>query len=62
MQISLIGELLFNRFYILFMGAAFLLFIAMIGAIVLTIDNEDSLLKEENTNIEKNKFFSKNLN
>jgi hypothetical protein len=62
MQISLIGELLFNRFYILFISAAFLLFIAMIGAIVLTMDDEDSSLKQDDINIEKKKFFSKNLN
>ena len=35
---SSIGELLFNKLYILFISAALLLFIAMIGVIVLTLD------------------------
>jgi len=37
-QMSSIGELLFNKLYMLFIGAAFLLFIAMVGAIVLTME------------------------
>jgi len=37
-KITAIGELLFNEGYILFIGAALLLFIAMIGAIILTLD------------------------
>jgi len=61
-QINLIGELLFNRFYILFIGAAFLLFIAMIGAIVLTMDNDNTIKNEGQASTEDNKFFSKNLN
>jgi NADH-quinone oxidoreductase subunit J len=37
-KISLIGQLLFNNYYILFIGATLLLFIAMIGVIILTLD------------------------
>ena len=37
-KISLIGQLLFNYYYILFVAATLLLFIAMIGVIVLTLD------------------------
>ena len=37
-KINAIGELLFNECYILFIGATLLLFIAMIGSIVLTLD------------------------
>jgi len=36
-KIIAIGELLFNEGYILFIGATLLLFVAMIGAIVLTL-------------------------
>lgn len=62
-QITSIGELLFNRLYILFIGAAILLFIAMIGAIILTMDEKDENyipVKESLTN--KNRFNSKNIN
>ena len=55
---SSIGELLFNRLYILFIGAAFLLLIAMIGAIVLTMDEELVIIEKQ----EKNRFFSVNIN
>jgi len=55
---SSIGELLFNRLYILFIGAAFLLLIAMIGAIVLTMDEELIIIEKQ----EKNRFFSVNIN
>jgi len=55
---SSIGELLFNKLYILFIGAAILLFIAMIGAIVLTMDEELDIIKKE----EKTRFFSLNIN
>ena len=62
-QMSLIGELLFNRLYILFIGAALLLFIAMIGAIVLTMDDELIVVKNENKNrVEKKRFYSININ
>ena len=44
-QISSIGELLFNKLYILFIGAAILLFIAMIGAIVLTMEDTEEINK-----------------
>jgi hypothetical protein len=54
---SSIGELLFNKLYVLFIGAAILLFIAMIGAIVLTMD--DSLRFQLN---EIDKFHSININ
>lgn len=45
-QISSIGELLFNKLYILFISAAILLFIAMVGAIILTMDEDIELLKQ----------------
>lgn len=56
---SSIGELLFNKLYILFIGAALLLFIAMIGAIVLTMDEDvnNKLQKESNY-----RFSSVNIN
>lgn len=60
-QISSIGELLFNKLYVLFIVAAFLLFIAMIGAIVLTLDDEYDL-KMGKEKIENIRFFSKNIN
>jgi NADH-quinone oxidoreductase subunit J len=55
-QIILIGQLLFNKLYVLFIGAAFLLFIAMIGAIILTMEED---IKETNRlKLKKNeKFF-----
>lgn len=58
-QMSSIGELLFNKLYILFIGAALLLFIAMIGAIVLTMDEDvnNKLQKESNY-----RFSSVNIN
>jgi len=60
---SSIGELLFNKLYILFISAALLLFIAMIGAIILTMDDEYLLLKKEEMNkIDKNRFYSMNIN
>jgi NADH-quinone oxidoreductase subunit J len=37
-KIIALGELLFNECFLLFIGATFLLFVAMIGAIVLTLD------------------------
>jgi hypothetical protein len=57
---SSIGELLFNKLYILFISAALLLFIAMIGAIILTMD--DDFLIEKTNKIEKNRFYSMNVN
>lgn len=57
---SLIGELLFNRLYILFISAALLLFIAMIGAIVLTMDNDLVIVKDNNEN--KRRFHYINVN
>ena len=56
---SSIGELLFNKLYILFISAALLLFIAMIGAIILTMDED-----KHNKGEEKNgyRFFSENIN
>ena len=61
-QISSIGELLFNKLYILFIGAAILLFIAMIGAIILTMDDDLNLLEGKKYNIEKLRFYSININ
>ena len=58
---SSIGELLFNKLYILFIGAAFLLFIAMVGAIVLTME-DDEMLRYNNIKIENYRFLSKNIN
>lgn len=63
-QISSIGVLLFNKLYILFISAAILLFIAMVGAIVLTLDDDYKLLDKKR---EKNKndifhFYSSNIN
>jgi NADH-quinone oxidoreductase subunit J len=59
-QMSSIGELLFNRLYILFISAAILLFIAMVGAIVLTMDED---LNSSNKNKKgNNRFYSININ
>ena len=41
-KINLIGLLLFNKYYILFIGATLLLFIAMIGVILLTLDKNNA--------------------
>lgn len=38
-KVNLIGQLLFNEYFIIFIGATLLLFIAMIGVILLTIDS-----------------------
>jgi hypothetical protein len=59
---SSIGELLFNKSYILFISAALLLFIAMIGAIILTMDDEILISKISINKIEKNRFYSMNVN
>ena len=59
---SSIGELLFNKLYILFIGAAILLFIAMVGAIVLTMDDEGVSPVYNKNVIENVRFFSKNIN
>lgn len=61
-QISSIGELLFNRSYVLFISAAILLFIAMIGAIVLTMDDNDVDVDEDIKMIESIRHLSKNIN
>lgn len=62
-QMSSIGELLFNKLYVLFIGAALLLFIAMIGAIVLTLDDDAFNDKKKNINeTDKNRFHSSNIN
>jgi NADH-quinone oxidoreductase subunit J len=54
-KIIAIGQLLFNECYILFVGATLLLFIAMIGAITLTL--------EKKVNVKfKYSLQSKNLN
>ena len=60
---SSIGELLFNKLYILFISAAILLFIAMIGAITLTMDEDIELFKEAGEKkIYELRFFSTNIN
>jgi predicted RND superfamily exporter protein len=59
---SSIGELLFNKLYILFISAAFLLFIAMIGAITLTMDEDDSHVIEKKNKGDKARFYSTNIN
>lgn len=60
-QMSSIGQLLFNKLYILFISAAILLLIAMIGAIILTMDED---LKKDIDIIKKNeqRFISSNVN
>lgn len=58
-QMSSIGELLFNKLYILFIGAALLLFIAMIGAIILTMDEDINKKKEKKSEY---RFSSVNIN
>jgi hypothetical protein len=57
---SSIGELLFNKLYITFISAALLLFIAMIGAIILTMDDNDHI--SEKNKIQKTRFYSINVN
>jgi len=42
-KIVAIGQLLFNINYILFVGATLLLFIAMIGVIILTLNKKESI-------------------
>lgn len=42
-KIIAIGQLLFNDNYILFIGATLLLFIAMIGVIILTLQKKDKI-------------------
>lgn len=60
---SSIGELLFNKLYILFISAAILLFIAMVGAIILTMDENIELLKQvEKKKMDELQFFSININ
>jgi len=54
---SSIGELLFNKLYVLFISSGILLFIAMIGAIVLTMD--ENIKFKSNTN---ERFYSININ
>ena len=60
---SSMGELLFNKLYILFISAALLLFVAMIGAIILTMDEDLEVLKQiENKKIDEYRFSSININ
>jgi NADH-quinone oxidoreductase subunit J len=61
-QMSSIGELLFNRLYILFISAAFLLFIAMIGAIILTMDEDLNLEKNMNIIKKEQRYNAVNIN
>jgi len=55
-NIVLIGQLLFNYYIHLFVAVSILLFCAMIGAIVLTGYNSDSLMQSDK------KFLLKNIN
>jgi hypothetical protein len=60
-----IGELLFNKLYILFISAAILLFIAMVGAIILTMDEDEDveLFKQvEKRKMDELRFSSTNIN
>jgi len=50
-KIIALGELLFNECFLLFIGATFLLFVAMIGVIVLTLDKTLLNWKEVNYRI-----------
>lgn len=59
---SSIGELLFNKLYILFIGAAFLLFIAMIGAIILTMDEDLNLKKNIKMEKKEQRYNAVNIN
>lgn len=52
-----IGDVLFNYCFVLFFGATMLLFIAMIGAIILTLDNNN-----KSKSIYKVRLKSKNIN
>jgi NADH-quinone oxidoreductase subunit J len=61
-QMNSIGELLFNRLYILFISAAFLLFIAMIGAIILTMDEDLKLKKNMNIIKKEQRYNAVNIN
>jgi len=40
-KIGVIGLLLFNKYYILFIAATLLLFIAMVGVILLTLEKNN---------------------
>jgi NADH:ubiquinone oxidoreductase subunit 6 (subunit J) len=42
-KIVAIGQLLFNESYILFIGATLLLFVAMIGVIILTLNKKNKV-------------------
>jgi NADH:ubiquinone oxidoreductase subunit 6 (subunit J) len=44
-KIKSIGQLLFNDCYILFLGATLLLFVAMLGAIMLTMEKNNKFNK-----------------
>lgn len=54
-KIVAIGQLLFNESYVLFIGATLLLFVAMIGVIILT-------LNKKTKNEYKYRFVSRNIN
>ena len=41
-KVNLIGQLLFNEYYIIFIAATLLLFVAMIGVILLTLNKRSS--------------------
>jgi NADH-quinone oxidoreductase subunit J len=44
-KITSIGQLLFNECYLIFLGATLLLFVAMIGAIILTLNKKNNKYK-----------------
>lgn len=54
-KIIAIGQLLFNESYILFIGATLLLFVAMIGVIILTLNKKESINY-------KNRIHTKSIN
>lgn len=47
-KIISIGQLLFNESFIVFLGATLLLFVAMIGAILLTLEKKGNFQNKHN--------------
>ena len=50
-KIIAIGQLLFNESYILFIGATLLLFVAMIGVIILTLNKQNKINYQNKINL-----------
>ena len=50
-KIVAIGQLLFNESYILFIGATLLLFVAMIGVIILTLNKKNKINYQNKINL-----------